>query len=111
MIIRQEALKTKKIMKSPKDYETEKSRNQKKDHKSKDLEKMIKHEDEKPKDHETKNVETRRSKNQKIMKFENPKERKPKDHVKIISNISKTPKDERQRISCLIFSSCSVCET
>lgn len=82
MIIRQEALKTKKIMKSPKDYETEKSRNQKKDHKSKDLEKIIKHEDEKPKDHETKNVETRRSKNQKIMKFENRKKENQKIMLK-----------------------------
>ena len=56
-----------------------------------------------------KNVETRRSQNRKIMKFENSKLRKPKDLGKIISNISKTPEDER--ISCLIFCSCAVWET
>ena len=50
-------------MNPQKNYEPEKSRNLKKDHKPKDLEKIIKHEDENPKDHETKNVETRRSKN------------------------------------------------
>ena len=72
-MIKPEAVKTKRLWnqkikktkdhESPKNYEPEKSPNLKKDHKPKDLEKIIKHEDENPKDHETKNVETRRSKN------------------------------------------------
>ena len=69
--------------------------------------------DKKPEDQETRRLaedqNITKTKVLDIKRRRNPKIRKPKDHVKIISNISKTPEDER--ISCLIFSSCSVCET